>query len=117
MHMKFSTHMENTWEVHKNFLSDPLLSISDTILFRGLLGMISAMLPEKRWGAISVSVICQNDRNENLISTSNLSIIIILMFTPMFPGSKNRMKPLIQILGHTCLTNLEKANMAAGEMK
>ena len=30
----------------------PLLSMSGTILFRGLLGMILAMLPEKYWDVI-----------------------------------------------------------------
>ena len=43
--------------------------MSGPILFRGLLGMILAMLPEKSLNKIWVSVIFQKGRHENLIWT------------------------------------------------
>ena len=84
-----------------------------TILIRGLLWMILTMLPEKKWGAIWISAILQNCRNENLnldnISSYNLHRIILLVSTPMFSWLKNRMKPpLIKRLGHSYIAKAKK---------
>ena len=39
----------------------------------------------------------------------------MLVSTPMFSGPKTRMKPLIKILGHSYVTDLEKSKMGADE--
>ena len=86
---------------------------SGTILIRGLLWVKLAMLPKKKnWGAIWVSAIFQNympQRKSNFdnISCSNLNRIIILLSMHMFSWSKNRIKPLIERLGHSYVANSE----------
>ena len=49
------------------------------------------------------------------IPTSNWHRITILVSTPMFSGSKNRMKSIIKILVHSYMANSEKTKMATGE--
>ena len=53
---------------------------------------------------------CMPQRKSNLnnISSSNLHRIIILLSTHMSSWSKNRMKPLIERLGHSHVANSEK---------
>ena len=49
------------------------------------------------------------------ISSSNWHRIIILVSIPIFSGSKNQMKPLIWIFGHSYMANSKKSKMATGE--
>ena len=82
--------------------------------------MILKMLPEKNWGVIWVSAIfqsCMAERKSNLdnLSSYNLHRIIILVSTYMFPWSKNRIKLVIERLGHSYVTNSEKSKMAASK--
>ena len=51
------------------------------------------------------------------MSSSNFHRIILLVSTHMFSWSKNRMKLLIQRLGHSYVANLEKSKMAASKKK
>ena len=54
--------------------------------------------------------------NLDNISSSNWHRIIIFVPTPIFSGSKNRMKPLLKILGHSYVAISEKSKMAAGKI-
>ena len=49
------------------------------------------------------------------ISSSKSHRIIILVSTPMFSWSKNRMKPLIKRLCHSNIANSKKSKMAASK--
>ena len=53
----------------------------------------------------------QRKSNLDDISSSNLHRIIILVSTHMFSWSKNRMKPRIERLGHSCVAKSEKSKM------
>ena len=78
--------------------------------------MILTMLPEKNWGtAIFKNCMPQGKSNLSNISSSNLHRIIILVSTHMFSWSKNQMKPLLEILGHSYVANSEKSKMAASK--
>ena len=77
------------------------------------------MLPEKNWGAISVSPIFQNcmpQRKSNLdnISSSNSHRIKILVSTHVL-WSKNQMKPLLERLGYSYVANSAKSMIAASK--
>ena len=61
------------------------------------------------------SKLSQRKANLDNISSSNSHRIIILVSTPMFAWSKNRMKPLIKRLGHFYIANSKKSKMAASK--
>ena len=67
-----------------------------SILMRSFLGMLIAMLRE----ITGFRPFFLNNRHEN-ISTYRWHRISILVSTPMLSGSKNRLKPLRKILGHS----------------
>ena len=82
----------------------PLPSKCGTILFEGLLGMILVMLPEQKLGRnigfYHFSKWPPWKSNLNHISSSKWHGIIILVSTPVFWGSKIRIKPLIKLFGY-----------------
>ena len=97
----------------------PLLCKGGTILIRGLLWMVLTMLPEKILGRDMgfghFSKLSQQKSNLDNISSSKSHGIIILVSTPTFSWSKNRMKLLIKRLGHSYIVNLKKSKMAASK--
>ena len=89
------------------------------ILIRSFLGMLLAMLrgitSRRDMGLDYFFKWPPWESNLGNISTSKWHIIIILVSTSMFSGSKNRIKPLGKILGHSYMANSEKFKMATGE--
>ena len=78
--------------------------------------MILTMLQEKKIvpdkGFGHFSKLPQRKSILGNISSSNLHRIIILVSTPLFSWSTNRMKPLIKRLGLFYIADLEKSKMA-----
>ena len=79
--------------------------------------MILTMLPKKRvrYGFRPFFKIACHNQNVNMdnISSSNLHKSIVLLALYIFSWSKNRVKPLMERLGHSYVANSEKSKMDA----